>query len=71
MHGTDPSVLSSLPPGRRFPDRSGKVYVAGWGTTHDSKCTTNEFGPSPNAKCKFPFRFKSLRRAKRIRHSLI
>ena len=29
----------------------------GWGTTHDSKCTTNEFGPSPNTKCKFPFRY--------------
>ena len=42
----------------RFPDQRGPVFVAGWGKHSDSRCTTNEFGPSPNVKCKFPFTFK-------------
>lgn len=44
----------------RFPDVRGDVFVAGWGAVHDMKCTTNEFGPQPNTKCKFPFKFKSI-----------
>ncbi len=42
----------------RFPDSKGEVYVAGWGRRSDQKCTTNQYGPSPNHKCKFPFTFK-------------
>ena len=34
--------------------------VAGWGTFHDIKCTTNEHGPSQNERCKFPFEEKTL-----------
>ena len=49
-----------LPMGKRFPDRKGDVFVAGWGRISDDKCTTDEFGPSPNTKCKFPFRFHSI-----------
>ena len=47
-----------LPPAEKFPDEKGIVYVAGWGLHHESTkddCTTNEKGPDPFSKCKFPF----------------
>ena len=48
-----------LPPTVKFPDEKGIVYVAGWGLHHESTkeddCTTNEKGPDPFSKCKFPF----------------
>ena len=47
-----------LPPSEKFPDEKGIVYVAGWGLHHKSTkddCTTNEKGPDPFSKCKFPF----------------
>ena len=42
-----------LPHGDKFPDEQGVVYEAGWGLHHD--CTTNDKGPDPFSKCKFPF----------------
>lgn len=33
---------------------------AGWGARHELKCTTNEYGPVRNSKCKFPFRYKMM-----------
>ena len=30
--------------------------VAGWGSFHDIKCTTNEHSPSENERCVFPFK---------------
>ena len=48
-----------LPPGDKFPDEKGVVYIAGWGLHHESKkeedCTTNDKGPDSFNKCKFPF----------------
>ena len=47
-----------LPPTEKFPDEKGIVNVAGWGLHHESTkedCTTNEKGPDPFSKCKFPF----------------
>ena len=48
-----------LPPTEKFPDEKGIVYVAGWGLHHESTkeedCTTNDKGPDPFNKCKFPF----------------
>ena len=48
-----------LPPTEKFPDKKGIVYVAGWGLHHESTkekdCTTNDKGPDPFTKCKFPF----------------
>ena len=48
-----------LPPTEKFPDEKGVVYVAGWGANHESSqeegCTTNDKGPAPFSKCKFPF----------------
>ena len=48
-----------LPPTKKFPDETGIVYVAGWGLHRESRngedCTTNEKGPDPFSKCKFPF----------------
>ena len=48
-----------LPPGDKFPDETGIVYVAGWGLHHESTkeadCTTGDKGPDPFSKCKFPF----------------
>ena len=48
-----------LPPTGKFPDTKGIVHVAGWGLNHESKkkgdCTTNNKGPDPFSKCKFPF----------------
>ena len=48
-----------LPPTEKFPDEKGIVYVAGWGLNHESEkkgdCTTNNKGPDPFSKCKFPF----------------
>ena len=48
-----------LPPGDKFPDEKGIVYVAGWGLHHESTkeldCTTGDKGPDPFSKCKFPF----------------
>ena len=29
--------------------------VAGWGSFHDTKCTTDERSPSQNERCVFPF----------------
>eukprot|EP00094_Tigriopus_californicus_P014048 TCALIF_13604-PA protein Name:"Similar to KLKB1 Plasma kallikrein (Bos taurus)" AED:0.37 eAED:0.37 QI:101/0/0.2/0.6/1/1/5/0/273 len=62
-----------LPYGTRFPDQLGEVFVAasgsvfiwdgereGWGARHELKCTTNEYGPVRNSKCKFPFRYKMM-----------
>ena len=34
------------------------MFVAGWGKHSESRCTTNEHGPAPHVKCKFPFKFK-------------
>ena len=34
--------------------------VAGWGSFHDIKCTTNEHGPSQNERCEFPFKENTL-----------
>eukprot|EP00095_Tigriopus_kingsejongensis_P005800 maker-scaffold88_size394946-snap-gene-2.25 protein:Tk05800 transcript:maker-scaffold88_size394946-snap-gene-2.25-mRNA-1 annotation:"GH21133" len=31
-----------------------------WGARHELKCTTNEYGPVRNSKCKFPFRYKMM-----------
>ena len=42
-----------LPHGDKFPDEAGVVYEAGWGSNHD--CNTNDKGPDPFSKCKFPF----------------
>ena len=42
-----------LPQSDKFPDERGVVYEAGWGSNHD--CTTNDKGPDPFSKCKFPF----------------
>jgi hypothetical protein len=42
-----------LPHSDKFPDEKGVVYEAGWGSNHD--CTTNNKGPDPFSKCKFPF----------------
>ena len=48
-----------LPPTEKFPDEKGIVYAAGWGLHHESTteegCTTNNKGPDPFSKCKFPF----------------
>ena len=33
------------------------MYVSGWGKT-SSDCTTDEFGPIKNLKCKLPFTYK-------------
>ena len=41
-------------------DGGEHVYVAGWGSTQDVECNTNEFGPSPFSKCKFPFDYKNM-----------
>ena len=61
----EPIVFSStsmpicLPLSDKFPDEKGIVYVAGWGLHHESTkekdCTTNDKGPDPFTKCKFPF----------------
>ena len=42
-----------LPPSDKFPDEAGFVYEAGWGS--NDECTTNNNGPDPFSKCKFPF----------------
>ena len=48
-----------LPLSTKFPDDKGIVYVAGWGMRHEASqekdCITNEKGPDPFSKCKFPF----------------
>ena len=53
------SMPICLPPGDKFPDEKGAVYVAGWGLHHESTkeidCTTGDKGPDPFSKCKFPF----------------
>lgn len=49
-----------LPPTKKFPDSKGSAYVAGWGAVHESKCTTNEGGPAPFTRCKFPFYFMGM-----------
>ena len=50
-----------LPKGTKFPDDTGWVYVAGWGSHHEArseqKCTTSKHGPDPYAKCRFPFKY--------------
>ena len=33
------------------------MYVAGWGRAADMACNTNELGPAPFTKCKFPFEY--------------
>ena len=63
----DPIKFSSkimpicLPKGIKFPDETGWVYVAGWGSHHEArseqKCTTSKHGPAPYAKCRFPFKY--------------
>ena len=65
----EPIIFSSkimpicLPPGDKFPDEKGIVYVAGWGLHHESTkeldCTTGDKGPDPFSKCKFPFFFRN------------
>ena len=35
-----------------------KAYVAGWGKSIRNSCYTDNKGPSRNAKCMFPFKFK-------------
>ena len=35
------------------------AYVAGWGATF-SQCDSNENGPAPHKKCKFPFIWKGI-----------
>ena len=54
-----------LPKSTKFPDKTGVVYVAGWGLHHEAngkqeECTTNKDGPDPFSKCKFPFRYHTL-----------
>ena len=44
-----------LPPGPKFPDSKGVVYVAGYPNYNDQDCTTNDDGPDPYSMCKFPF----------------
>ena len=57
-----------LPRNKRFIDKNSKrrtrwnreketVYVAGWGRAADMACNTNELGPAPFTKCKFPFEY--------------
>jgi hypothetical protein len=46
-----------LPGSDLFPDTSGFVYVAGWGSTAESMCTTGEYGPDPYTKCTSPFTY--------------
>ena len=38
---------------------SSNATVAGWGSFHDIKCTTNEHGQSQNERCEFPFEEKT------------
>jgi hypothetical protein len=53
-----------LPKGKKFPDSTGWVYVAGWGSHHEARtesgCTTNKHGPDPFSKCKFPFKYHNI-----------
>ena len=53
-----------LPKSKKFPDKTGVVYVAGWGSHHEArtqeKCTTNHEGPDPYSKCKFPYVYGEL-----------
>ena len=46
----------------RFPTKldGQNVTVAGWGSSHDTKCTTDTNSPSPNERCVFPFKEKSM-----------
>ena len=53
-----------LPRSKNFPDKTGWVYVAGWGSHHEArtqeKCTTNHEGPDPYSKCKYPFKYLNM-----------
>ena len=55
-----------LPKSKKFPDKTGYVYVAGWGIKHESHahiidhCITGPHGPNPFSKCKFPFKTPGL-----------
>ena len=40
-----------LPESKHFPDETGEVYVAGWGSVADGNCTTGKFGPDPYTMC--------------------
>ena len=40
-----------LPESKHFPDETGKVYVAGWGSVADKQCTTGKYGPDPYTLC--------------------
>ena len=53
--------------GKKFPDKKGKVYVAGWGMEQNGfgngriRCMTDNYDPSPFTECKFPFMVRNLR----------
>ena len=49
-----------LPSSSRFKDTDKTVFVAGWGTTADRNCNTEEIGPSKHTKCAFPFTWMNL-----------
>ena len=46
-----------VPPLTKFDDKPEYGYAGGWGANQFS-CDTNDNGPNPHTKCKFPFKYK-------------
>lgn len=49
-----------LPGSDFFPDSKGVSYVAGWGSTSETICTTGKYGPDPFTKCAPKFRYHGM-----------
>ena len=47
---TRPRMPICLPYGDLFPDVRGEVFVAGWGSSEDMMCTTNNHGPMKHSR---------------------
>ena len=48
-----------LPGSKLFPDETGEVYVAGWGSVADTNCTTGKYGPDPYTLCAPNFKYQN------------
>ena len=42
-----------------FPDETGEVYVAGWGSVAEKDCTTGKYGPDPYTLCAPSFDYQT------------
>ena len=48
-----------IPESKHFPDETGEVYVAGWGSVADENCTTGKYGPDPYTMCAPKFTYQN------------